>query len=124
MRRSPPQRRPQLGITGILLIVLAFRALIPVGFMPSADRPLTLEICRAGFLAPIDLPDPAQPPSIPSHFKHSPFGTAPVAGPIAYFAPLQHTLWILPQLAAPANLLRAAQPLQRSQQPRAPPVEV
>lgn len=32
-------------------MAMAVRALIPAGFMPSADRPFTLEICPDGFPA-------------------------------------------------------------------------
>jgi hypothetical protein len=32
-----------------MLLAIALRSLIPVGFMPSADRPFTLEICPDGF---------------------------------------------------------------------------
>jgi hypothetical protein len=38
-------------LIGALLIAFAFRALIPQGFMPSADRPFTLQICPDGFPA-------------------------------------------------------------------------
>jgi hypothetical protein len=34
---------------GAALLVIAARSLIPAGFMPSADRPFTLEICPDGF---------------------------------------------------------------------------
>jgi Protein of unknown function (DUF2946) len=33
----------------ILLIALAFRALVPAGFMPASDRLFSLEICPEGF---------------------------------------------------------------------------
>jgi Protein of unknown function (DUF2946) len=36
-------------IAGILLIALAFRALVPAGFMPASDQPFSLEICPDGF---------------------------------------------------------------------------
>jgi hypothetical protein len=36
-------------IAGILLIALAFRALLPAGFMPASDHPFSLEICPEGF---------------------------------------------------------------------------
>jgi hypothetical protein len=36
-------------IAGILLVALVFRALVPAGFMPVPDHPLSLEICPEGF---------------------------------------------------------------------------
>lgn len=38
---------------GFLLLALVLRAFIPVGYMPSADRPFTLELCPDGF--PVEL---------------------------------------------------------------------
>jgi DUF2946 family protein len=42
---APTQR----WIISLLLVVLCVRALIPAGFMPSSERPFTLEICPDGF---------------------------------------------------------------------------
>lgn len=42
---APAQR----WLISLLLVVLSVRALIPAGFMPSAERPFTLEICPDGF---------------------------------------------------------------------------
>jgi hypothetical protein len=121
MRRSLLHRRQHQGITGILLMALAFRALMPVGFMPSVDRPLTLEICRAGFLAPIDLHDPARHPFDSSHFEHCPFGTAPAAGPVSQ-TPLLLPSWsIVPPSAAIFEPLRYVARLERAHPARGPP---
>ncbi len=69
----------------MLLVALAFRALIPVGFMPSAHQPLTLEICRAGFLSYLETTAPA-PQHLPgsSDSGYCPYGTAPAAGLIPH----------------------------------------
>lgn len=83
MRRLFFRPVPHYWVTGILLVALGFRALIPAGFMPSATRPLTLEICRAGFLATLDDRTPAQHPPGSSQNDQCPFGAAPAAGPIA-----------------------------------------
>ncbi len=118
-RRNQSQREL---ITGLVLVALAFRALIPAGFMPATDRAFSLEICRAGFLAAIDPLDQPAPPDHSSHFEHCPFGTAPATGPIAAVP------------ALPAGGLRAFPPagdfvtlrlgvrLDRAHQPRAPPL--
>jgi hypothetical protein len=74
------RRAPNPWITAILLVTLGFRALIPPGFMPSADRPLVLELCRAGLLARMDTAAPSQHPHDASQNEHCPFGAAPNAG--------------------------------------------
>lgn len=38
-------------IISILLMALALRALVPVGFMPSAEHPFSVQICPDGFPA-------------------------------------------------------------------------
>jgi hypothetical protein len=38
-------------IISILLVALCVRALVPAGFMPSADRPFSFQICPDGFPA-------------------------------------------------------------------------
>lgn len=48
---SPRQRRKQTFLASIMLGAFASRALIPPGFMPAGDRPLSLEICWEGFPA-------------------------------------------------------------------------
>jgi hypothetical protein len=35
-------------IISVLLVIFALRSLIPVGFMPSADEPFSLQICPDG----------------------------------------------------------------------------
>lgn len=44
-------RKARTWVIGILLVALALRALVPVGFMPSADEPFSLQICPDGFPA-------------------------------------------------------------------------
>jgi hypothetical protein len=44
-------RIQQQWLISLLLVAVAVRALIPAGFMPSADRPFTLQICPDGFPA-------------------------------------------------------------------------
>src|SRR5690349_21541548 len=50
MRRvSAPKQR--LWVISALLVALVVRALIPAGFMPATDRPLSFQICPDGFPA-------------------------------------------------------------------------
>ena len=108
-------------ITALLLVTLAFRALIPVGFMPATDRAFSLEICRAGFLASFDPLNQQAPPDHSSHFEHCPFGTAPAAGPIAN-VPALHAggLTAFPSVGD-FVMLRPGARLDPAHQPRAPP---
>jgi hypothetical protein len=48
---SPRKRKRQTILAAILLAGFASRALIPAGFMPSADRPFSLELCWDGLPA-------------------------------------------------------------------------
>lgn len=108
-------------ITALLLVALAFRALIPVGFMPAADGAFSLQICRAGSLASIDPPDQHAPPGHPLHFEHCPFGSAPATGPLAH-VPALHAAGLT--AFAPVDdlqTLRLRARFDRAHQPRAPP---
>jgi hypothetical protein len=49
MSRGFFNREAHSWIIGIVLMALAVRALIPAGFMPSAEQPFTLQICPEGF---------------------------------------------------------------------------
>lgn len=50
MRRVlSPNQRP--WVISLLLVALVARALIPAGFMPATDRPLSFQICPDGFPA-------------------------------------------------------------------------
>jgi hypothetical protein len=51
MRTGPARQRSRKLIASILLVALAFRALVPAGFMPAANHPFSLEICPDGFPA-------------------------------------------------------------------------
>ena len=121
MRQRLFHRSQREWLAGILLVALAFRGLVPDGFMPASGRPFTLEICRAGFLAPIDSHALKQHPGSPSQFEHCPFGMASSAGPISDLRPLQPVASIVTRIAARFEPLRLSMRLQRTQQARAPP---
>jgi hypothetical protein len=55
-------------LISILLVAFAFRALIPQGFMPSADRPFTLQICPDGW--PAQMFSPVAPDAHAAHGAH------------------------------------------------------
>jgi hypothetical protein len=65
----------------VLLLVLLFRAAVPVGFMPSGDGPFALKICPDG------LPNAhahLHHGDGHGHFESCPFGSVPAAGPISH----------------------------------------
>jgi len=51
MRIRLSHKASRLLIAAVMLFAFAVRALIPQGFMPSSDRPFSLEICPEGFSA-------------------------------------------------------------------------
>lgn len=51
MRIRLCDKASRLLILGVMLFAFAVRALIPQGFMPSSDRPFSVEICPEGFPA-------------------------------------------------------------------------
>jgi hypothetical protein len=53
-------------IISILLVALCVRALVPAGFMPSADRPFSFQICPDGFPAEL-----LKRPAAASHHDHA-----------------------------------------------------
>jgi len=128
---SRPRRHP--WIHGLLLVALAFRALIPAGFMPSADRPLALEICRGGYLAPADYghgvqhpaqnpaQHPAQHPAGTSQVEQCPFAAAPSAGLLPSSTVVHSHLPTLFAAAADFEPLRFTARLARAHAARGPP---
>jgi hypothetical protein len=135
MHAGLPHRRRYQLIAGILLIALAFRALVPTGFMPAADEPFTLEICPDGFPAQL-----LHPPKGHEHGAHHSRGTShhhdslrgehcgfaavagagPAAHPLPMLVPLESMLAPLLDTACPAYQARRF----LIQQPRAPPAFV
>jgi hypothetical protein len=125
MRRLITGRLQRELLTSLLLVAIAFRALIPAGFMPSAQRPFSLEICHAGTLAhPAGTPaasDHSAPPDHSSHIDHCPFGTAPGTGPLPSLPRVAQTgLTAAPTLGQFATL-RLGMRLERAHAARAPP---
>jgi hypothetical protein len=67
--RSVFRRSVRQWLAGALLLSLALQSLVPVGFMPSAGRPFTLEICPSSF--PVELFRQRQEPQHGSaHHSH------------------------------------------------------
>ncbi|HEY8510072.1 MAG TPA: hypothetical protein VIL32_17055 [Steroidobacteraceae bacterium] len=145
MRAAFSSRTDRRGLAGLVLFAFLLRALIPAGFMPSADRPFTLELCPATFPAAwlakagnqgshaehaqhhhhhAEHAGHATNDTVPaekSGFEHCPFGTAPSVAPGIEpgITPLHAEPASVPDFidvsAPPARLIR-------SQKARAPPV--
>src|SRR3977135_874343 len=81
MRSTLFNRRRRELVTSILLVALALRALIPVGFMPASGEGFSLTICRADFPAPSAPQDTRRHPRNPPHIAHSAFGHGPGGRP-------------------------------------------
>ena len=126
MRRLITGRLQRELLTTLLLVAIAFRALIPVGFMPSAERPFSLEICRAGTLAPAPPTsagfDHSAPPDHSSHFEHCPFGSAPGTGPLSNLPQVERTGLTPPPSISLFATLRLGVRLDRAHGARAPPL--
>lgn len=122
-------------LASLLVVALALRALIPVGFMPGGNGQLALQICPEGFPAAL-LPhsghhhDSGDSTSAPGHDHkswmqgHCPFGAA-AAAPAACNS-LLATVDLKPAVAVPDAAMVAAVLDFRFlvAQPRAPPTHL
>lgn len=128
------RRRSRTRLVPAILLALALRALIPIGFMPAGDGTLSLMICPGGFplvLLPHEktMPDGMGMP-MPSPQQHghgvmddgycvftTGFSLAPPQLLVAVFALLIATLGVvLPHVPVPAGIRLVHLP-----QARAPP---
>jgi hypothetical protein len=132
-------REARRWVISILLMTLVVRALIPVGFMPSAEHPFTVQICPDGFPPQLLGPErgsrhhhgAGQNTSRdmlggthqhdPSHSEHCAFASAAGMGPAPYaitgVAPLEPST--APLLSLPSSHFEVRR--FRIPQPRAPP---
>jgi hypothetical protein len=122
MRRLITGRIQRELLTSLLLVAIVFRALIPAGFMPSADRPFSLEICHAGSLALPAGSDHSGHPGHSSHFDHCPFGSAPGTGPLTSLPRVEPTGLTAPAAVGHFATLRLGVRLDRAHAARAPPL--
>jgi len=128
-------------IAVVALLAFAVRALVPAGYMPSGEHPLTLQLCSEGLPASLLAPGHHHHEAVqehaglhhhdalhagsPSHgtgaFQHCPFGSTPVPAPLAQ---LPAALLTGVALAMPAFELRSlvtGQQRARAHRARAPP---
>ena len=109
-------------MTRFLLVMLLFRAYVPVGFMPASGAPFLLQICRATVTTNhVQAAHAAHHSASHGEFAHCPFGSAPAAGPISHLIGFEPPAPIVSQsIAAAAPVLRGVR-LERAHQPRGPP---
>jgi hypothetical protein len=113
--------RPDL-FSSLLLVVLLFRAYVPVGFMPaSGGTPFLLEMCPATYQAPMPAHHGHHHSGTHAHFENCPFGSAPAGGPIAHIVAFAPPAPIVSQSRVAFEPLRLGVDLPRAHQPRGPP---
>jgi hypothetical protein len=103
----------------VILAALAFRAYVPVGFMPASGTPFLVELCPdAGAM-----PAPHLHHHHPGHadFQHCPFGSSPAPGPASQLIVFQSPEPVPSVLGLPADTQRSGTRLPRAQQARGPP---
>jgi hypothetical protein len=147
MRTALLSRNSRQWLISALLLALVTRALIPAGFMPATDRPLSFQICPEGFPAQLlaSSQDPhahhhhgagaEQPASAQSgaasagtHHQHSAagnehcvFAAAAAAGPLAFAPTFAAEAAIALPLPATVLPSRTESLRFRLPQPRGPP---
>ena len=121
MQRRLINRRSRDLITSILLVALAFRAYVPMGFMPASGTPFALELCRDGFPAPDAAHHQHHHGDSHAQFAHCPFGIAPAGGPVSHVAAPDAPAPIASAPIADVEGLRLIARFDRAHQPRAPP---
>ena len=82
-------RKASQTLAGLMLFAFAVRALMPVGFMPSSERPFSVEICHGGFATQLLL-HPADPHQGAGHSdnEHCVFGMTCLGGPPSWSSAL------------------------------------
>jgi hypothetical protein len=108
-------------MTRLLLVILLFRAYVPVGFMPASGTPFLLELCPAAVTVQMPAQHAHHHPGSHAGFVNCPFGSAPAAGPlshvIAFEPPAPNVSQPVVAFEPPLRGIR----LPRAHQPRGPP---
>ena len=112
-------------LTGILLVLLLFRAYVPVGFMPASGTPFLLELCPAASSVPLAAHASHHHGDSHAlqhaHFENCPFGSGPAAGPISHLVVFQPPGLIAAPPVVAVDSLRPGIQWARAHQPRGPP---
>jgi hypothetical protein len=105
----------------VLLVVLLFRAYIPVGFMPASGTPFLLQICPVGLPTQMLAHHQHHPVGGHAQFANCPFGSAPANGPISHLLAHEPPGLIPSPPAVTLEPVRLVVRLERAHQPRGPP---
>ena len=116
------KRRDRL--TSFLLVMLLFRAYVPVGFMPASGTPFLLELCPAAAPMPMLMPAHHDHSDTHTHFEHCPFGSASAAGPLPHLDGVKALPSVNLESAPKIELLPVGVQLVHLPQPRGPPLLV
>lgn len=108
-------------VASILLVALAFRAIVPVGFMPASGSLFALEICRDQQAAPAAHHLGHHHSGAQSHSDRCPFGSAPAAGPVSQIAGAEPVRLPAAIPAVDFDELRLGARPDRAHRSRAPP---
>jgi hypothetical protein len=108
-------------VTRLLLVILLFRAYVPVGFMPASGAPFLLEICPAALTAQMPAHYAHHHPGTHVEFANCPFGSAPAAGPLSHVIAFAPPALIVSPPVVSFELLLPGVRLPRAHQPRGPP---
>lgn len=134
------------AVISVVLMMLTLRMLIPVGYMPSAERALTLQLCPDGLPAQLLERIAGTQPAVGSmdhathsmahdpsghthadhhghalHVEHCPFAASASAALTPHIASVVPVATIDAEMLAPPKSPKRAVQRSRTQQPRAPP---
>jgi hypothetical protein len=121
MRQRPFEHSRRDLMTSLLLVILLFRAYVPVGFMPSSGTPFLLQICPEAVTTQLAAQHAHHHSTGHVEFAHCPFGSAPAAGPISHVVAFEPPAPIVSSSVVAFEPLVQSARLQRAHQPRGPP---
>ena len=107
--------------TSLLLVMLLFRAYVPVGFMPASGTPFLLQLCPAASAVQLPSQHVHHHSGTHTHFENCPFGSAPATGPIAHLIAFEPPAPVVSPSAVAFEPLYFGVRLQHAHQPRGPP---
>jgi hypothetical protein len=107
--------------TSLLLVVLLFRAYVPVGFMPASGTPFLLEMCPATYQMGMPSHPGHHHSGTHTHFENCPFGSASGAGPISHIVAFAPPAPVVSQPLVGFELLHYSVRPPLAYQPRGPP---
>jgi hypothetical protein len=110
---------------GALLLALALRAYVPVGFMPGGT-PFSLQICPEGFSGSVHAHHAGHGAGAEhdahEHFAHCPFGSVPAAGPLSHGIDVAAVAGVAPRAQFFFSTELRSSKLKRAHAARAPPI--